>query len=266
MTLLGALCAAIATCSAALAVRRDSAVQRRLSRLGLAVGRRSRWHLVSDRDLAQAGLMRSQADVLGAKLVGALCGATIGLAIGAASGLGVVAAIAGGYCGSVLPSLAIERRAAGRRAESDRALGTLVERLEALAASGRPIEAAFGSVARRPTGASILDRVLGRAADAYALGAPLFRVLALEARGAGLDRLAALSGDLERARDLGRGSLAVVRDAKDAARADERARSLEAAAQVEGKLMLLLVGCYLPALLLLVVIPLFISLLDGLFG
>jgi len=35
---------------------------------------------------------------------------------------------------------------------------------------------------------------------------------------------------------------------------------------VEGRLMLVLVLCYLPALFLLVVIPLFIGLLDGLFG
>jgi hypothetical protein len=71
---------------------------------------------------------------------------------------------------------------------------------------------------------------------------------------------------LERSRDLGQGSLAVVRDARDTARSRRRTRSLEAAAKVEGKLMLTLVLCYLPALLLLVVIPLFLTLLDGLFG
>jgi len=41
-------------------------------------------------------------------------------------------------------------------------------------------------------------------------------------------------------------------------------RALDAASKVEGRLMLVLALCYLPALMLLVVIPLFMSLLDGL--
>jgi len=58
----------------------------------------------------------------------------------------------------------------------------------------------------------------------------------------------------------------VIRDARDAARAAERAASIEAAAKVEGKLMLTLVLCYFPALMLLVVVPLFLTLLNGLFA
>src|SRR5207248_1937607 len=71
---------------------------------------------------------------------------------------------------------------------------------------------------------------------------------------------------VERARDLGRGALVVLRDHRDRLRASERARSLDAAGRVEGRLMLVLVLCYLPALMLLVVIPLFLGLLDGLFA
>ena len=52
---------------------------------------------------------------------------------------------------------------------------------------------------------------------------------------------------------------------RDRLRASERAKSLDAAGRVEGRLMLVLVLCYLPALMLLVVIPLFLGLLDGLF-
>jgi hypothetical protein len=55
----------------------------------------------------------------------------------------------------------------------------------------------------------------------------------------------------------------VLRDHRDRLRASERAKSLDAAGQVEGRLMLVLVLCYLPALMLLVVIPLFRGLLDG---
>ena len=77
--------------------------------------------------------------------------------------------------------------------------------------------------------------------------------------------LAAIATDLERARDLGRGALVILRDHRDRLRGSERAKCLDAAGRVEGRLMLVLVVCYLPALMLLVVIPLFLGLLDGLF-
>jgi len=112
----------------------------------------------------------------------------------------------------------------------------------------------------------VLDSALRGAAGAYALGAPLYGALGASARAEGIPALAALAEALERSRGLGQGSIAVIRDARDAARAAERAASIEAAAKVEGKLMLTLVLCYLPALMLLVVIPLFLTLLDGLFG
>jgi pilus assembly protein TadC len=98
------------------------------------------------------------------------------------------------------------------------------------------------------------------------LGAPLFRALGAAADAEGIRSLRALAASLERSRDLGRGAIALIRDARDAARAAERTASLELSSQVEGKLMLTLVICYLPALMLLVVIPLFLTLLDGLFG
>jgi len=56
----------------------------------------------------------------------------------------------------------------------------------------------------------------------------------------------------------------VIRERRVALRTVERSRRLEAASQVEGRLMLVLVLCYLPALMALVVIPLFIGLLEGL--
>jgi len=158
------------------------------------------------------------------------------------------------------------RRAKGRRLAALRAVGPFLERLEAITAAGRPVETAIVALARVPTASRLLDAALSRAADSYVLGAPLFRALSAAADLEGIGSLAALAAALERSRDLGRGSIAVIRDARDAARAAERAASLEASSQVEGKLMLTLVLCYLPALMLLVVIPLFLTLLDGLFG
>ncbi|MHB8631280.1 MAG: hypothetical protein ACYC9W_05060, partial [Candidatus Limnocylindria bacterium] len=170
------------------------------------------------------------------------------------------------YGGFIWPSLAIERRARARRREAERALGPLLERVEALAAAGRPVETAVVAVARIPTSSMVLDGALRRATDAYSLGAPLFGSLSRAASAEGIAGLATLAAALERSRGLGHGSIAVVREARDAARAAERAASIEAAAMVEGKLMLTLVFCYLPALMLLVVVPLFLTLLDGLFG
>ena len=48
-------------------------------------------------------------------------------------------------------------------------------------------------------------------------------------------------------------------------RSAARERLLASASQVEGKMTLILTLCYLPALVLLVVIPLFVTLLAGLF-
>jgi hypothetical protein len=77
-------------------------------------------------------------------------------------------------------------------------------------------------------------------------------------------RLAGIASDLERARDLGHGALVVLRDHRDRLRGSERATSLDAAGRVGGRLMLVMVLCYLPALMLLVVM-LFLGLLDSLF-
>jgi len=262
----GALCAIIAAITAVAALRRDSDVERRLALLMPTIRAGSRWRPVSDRDLDQSALPRTQTEIAAAKLLGLVVGVAIGGLAGNAVGSGGVAAIACAYAGFVLPSVTVERRAAARRRDAERAIATMFERLVALAGAGRPVETALSAVARIPTGSPLLDATLRGAADAYALGAPLFRSLAVRAQAQGLGHLAGFAVELERSRDLGQGSLAVVRDARDAARSRRRNRSLEVAAKVEGKLMLTLVLCYLPALLLLVVVPLFLTLLDGLFG
>ena len=195
------------------------------------------------------------------KCLGLAVGAVVGEAIGS---VGLAAALA--YAGFVGPSIVVERRARSRRRLAERALGPLLERIEALSAAGRPIEAVVATLARSPTSSPVLDVALREAADGYALGAPLYGALGTAARGEGIPALAALAAALDRTRGLGQGSIAVIREARDAARAAERAAAIEIAAKVEGKLMLTLVLCYLPAMMLLVVIPLFLTLLDGLFG
>lgn len=216
-------------------------------------------------ELAQSGLGWSESDLVRAKFVAALAGAAFAAAVSLIAPIGPLVVVAAAYAGFILPTLRVDRAAASRRSEAEHALVTLVEWAEALVASGRPVETAFVALAERGVGARLIDDAVAAAVRSYALGAPLFRALAREAGSIGLPALAGIAGDLERARDFGRGALVVLRDHRDRLRGSERAKSLDAAGRVEGRLMLVLVLCYLPALMLLVVIPLFLGLLDGLF-
>ena len=200
-----------------------------------------------------------------AKLVAALAGAAVAAAVSLIVPFGPLVVVVAVYVGFVLPTIRVDRAAARRRSEAERALVMLVEWAEALVASGRPVETAFVAIADKSVGGRLIDDAVTAAARSYALGAPLFPALAREAESVGLPALAGMARDLERARDLGRGALVVLRDHRDRLRASERAKCLDAAGRVEGRLMLVLVLCYLPALMLLVVIPLFLGLLDGLF-
>ena len=262
----GVLLAATSLTAAVLASRPPSEVGKRLARLAP----RTRTpplvrSVLVTRDLAQSGLGWSEDDLIRAKIVTALVGASLAASIGLFAPIGPLAVVAAGYAGFILPTLRVDRAAAQRRWEAEQALVTLVEWAEALVASGRPVESAFAAIAQRGVTAELLDGAIAAAANSYALGAPLFPALAREATAVGLPALAGIASDLEGARDLGRGALVVLRDHRDLLRASERARSLDAAGRIEGRLMLVLVLCYLPALMLLVVIPLFLGLLDGLF-
>ena len=266
MIVVGAALAATAVLTAVLASRSRSAVGKRLARLAprAQLPDRVRSVLVTPA-LVQSGLDWTEADLVRAKIVLALVGAAAAAVLGLFAPVGLLVVAGAGYAGFIAPTLRADRAAASRRSEADRALVALVEWAEALVASGRPIETAFVAIAERGTGSGLIDHAIAAAARSYALGAPLFPALAREAAGIGLSTLASIAGDLERSRDLGRGALVVLRDHRDRLRASERARGLDAAGRVEGRLMLVLVLCYLPALMLLVVIPLFLGLLDGLF-
>jgi Flp pilus assembly protein TadB len=266
LNIIGSLLAAVSTAAAILASHPPSAVRRRLLMLAPPAIVRGRLRSVlTTRDLARSGLGWSDGDLVRAKLVGALTGAVVAATIALILPIGPLLVITATYAGFVLPTLYVERVAARRRADADQGLITLVEWAEALVASGRPVETALVSIAARGIGASLIDAALARASRSYSLGAPLFGALARESEAAGLAQLATIAAELERSRDLGRGALTVLRDERDRVRAAERAQGLAAAGQVETRLALVLVLCYLPALMLLVVIPLFLGLLDGLF-
>jgi tight adherence protein C len=257
---------ALSVAALVVSLRPGSAVRRRLDLIAPRDRPHASWRPVREIDLRHAGVGidadRFLALRAGTALAGGLLAATISLVVP----IGVVPIALAAYGGAVAPALLVDARARARRAGAEAAAALLVERLEALVSSGRPPETALSLLMRRSTGSPLLDATLTRAAEAHVLGAPIFRTLAAHAREEGLATCAALAEELERARDLGTGSLAAIRERRRSLRASERARCLEAASQVEGKLMLVLVLCYLPALVLLVVVPLFIGLLEGLFA
>lgn len=263
----GALLVGMAVAAGLLAARPPSSIAERLARLAprpRVPGRVASWIVTND--LGRSGAGWSASDLLRAKLV---CALALAVAVG---GIGllldiavpVAALLVAAYVGFVLPTLHVERLARRRRDDATTALLTAIEWTEALVASGRPAETALVTVAGHGVGAPLIDGALAAAVRSYTLGAPLYPALAREADAAGLPPLADLAHELERSRGLGQGTLAVLREERDRLRDRERARSLDAAGRVEGRLMLVLVLCYLPALMLLVVIPMFLGLLRGL--
>jgi tight adherence protein C len=270
VTLVGAVAAAACVALIILAVRPRSRVAARLNMLHpsgarLLSGLRAT-PFVATSTLRASGLGIAAEHVVAAKIAAALLFALLAALLSLLVPIGAAVVIASAYGGFVLPSVVVERRAASRRREAELAIAAFVEWTHALVLSGRPVDSAVLALSRRGTGARLVDDVLTRAADLYTLGAPLYVSLIRESSDAALVSLTRLAERLERARELGHGSVGVLGDLRDELRSAGRERLIASASQVEGKMTLILTLCYLPALALLVVIPLFVTLLDGLFG
>lgn len=250
MTIIGALAIGATVALLIVALQPRSSIERRLRSFGSARAPR---------------VMVDSADhLLVARISAALALGLAASVLATVASLGLIPILAAAYAGWIGPSLLAERRRERRRLEAERAVVTLVEWLHALVSSGRPLETALVTVAERMRGTTLLDGVLGRTVRDYTLGVPLHRALRRHATDDRLDGLVELAGRLDRARDLGRGALPLLADLREELRARERARALAAASAVEGKLTAVLTLCYLPALALLVIVPLFLTLLAGL--
>lgn len=222
--------------------------------------------MIDARALRTSGLAVPIEQVVAAKIALALVGALLALVVTLLLPIGALFVVAAAYGGFILPSVVIERRAASRLREAERATASFVEWTHALVVSGRPVDSAVVALARRGTGAPLVDDVLTRVAHLYTLGAPLYVALIRESKEASLVSLARTAERLERSRELGLGSISVLDDLREEFRSAAREHLLQSASQVEGKMTLILTLCYLPALVLLVVVPLFLTLLAGLFG
>lgn len=270
MSLVGAAAAAACVVLLIFATAPRSRVAARLNALRptkvRALERLRGLRLIAPATLAASGLGIAVEQLVAAKIALALVGALLSAVVALVVPIGPLVVAAAAYGGFILPSVVVERRAASRRREADRAVASFVEWTHALVSSGRPVDSAVMALAHRGTGATLVDDVLTRAADLYTLGAPLHVSLIRESREVALGSLARLAERLERARELGQGSVTVLENTREELRSAARERLLESASQVEGKVTLILTLCYLPALALLVVIPLFVTLLAGLFG
>ncbi|HET8569861.1 MAG TPA: hypothetical protein VFM93_12855 [Candidatus Limnocylindria bacterium] len=194
-----------------------------------------------------------------ARVAAALCGA----AIASLGPLGLVGVPAGGYIGWVGVGFVRDRRERRRRAAIASGSRDVVEWLEALVASRVPGETALARICAEGVGEPAIDPVLRDVSRAYALGAPLYPALAGRSEAAGANALAALALELARARDLGRASLVAIRATRDALRGAERERLIADASTAEPRLALVLVLCYLPALMLAAIVPLFLGLVRS---
>jgi tight adherence protein C len=270
VTLVGAATAAVCVTLLVLAARPRSRVAAHLDILRPASARLFAklrgLELIAPATLGASGLEIAAEQVVAAKIALALTFALVAVLVALLLPIGPLVVVASAYCGFILPTVVVERRAAARRREAERAVASFVEWVHALVLSGRPVESAIVGLSRRGTGAALVDPVLARVADLYTLGAPLYVSLVRESREAQLASLTQMAERLERSRELGQGSIGVLQDVRDELRSAARDRLLAAASQVEGKMTLILTLCYLPALALLVIIPLFVTLLAGLFG
>ena len=251
MIVAGAFATGVSVACLIIAARRPSDVERWIQRLGVA----------------RVPRIAARTDTLVvARITAGACGGLAGAAVAWWLGTGPVPIPVAAYVGALLPVVAARRREAARQNEAAHGVVTLVEGVCALVAAGRPVENAFLTIASRGTTSTLLDAVLAQTTNDYTLGVSLHRALTRAAAGSRIASLGELAARLEQARELGRGAGALLADLRDDLRAAERARALRAAAGVEGKLMLVVTLCYLPALALLVIVPLFVTLLAGLFG
>lgn len=238
----------------------------RLAR-GVAAGWRARaaslplvrsWRPLDADTLRLAGLGAvTVGDVALAKLAGALSATLLAIALG----LPPIAIPLIAYVAFVGPTVWIERRAAGRIATRRAAVLPLLDRVAALAGAGATVEQA---IAQASEAAGALSPLLREAAARAALGLSLFEACAQLAERERVDELRDLARELARARVGGRPVASILRERREVLRLSWRASRLEAASRVDGALSLVLVLAYLPALLLLVVVPLFLGLLSAL--
>ena len=223
---------------------------------------------VSERDIIRAGIdpaSLSPAEVYAAKLVAAAAILLIGLALTPVFPIALLLALPAAFLGYVLPTEWLAATGRRRQAQLLRELPDFIALVRPLAAK-HGLEHAVADVADALHAGSAGDNLLARqvraAVAAYGIGADFYVALADVATAADLEELDDLAGALAQARRVGKGTTDVLAEHERALREAERNRLLGAASTVQPKLAAILAGVYLPAFIVLIVLPLFLSTLG----
>jgi Flp pilus assembly protein TadB len=120
--------------------------------------------VIAPATLRASGFPIAIEQLVAAKIALALVGALLAAVAALLVPIGPLVVAAAAYGGFILPTVVVERRAALRRIEAESATASFVEWTHALVLSGRPVDSAMITLARRGTGTPLVDEVLARVA------------------------------------------------------------------------------------------------------
>jgi Flp pilus assembly protein TadB len=223
---------------------------------------------ISERDIVRAGFDPAEltpAEVFAAKLVLGLGILGVGLAITPIVAFALILALPVAFAGYVFPTEYLAARGRARREQLLRELPDFLSVVRPLAPK-HGLEHSVADVANAlhaaSGGTNLLARQVRSAVAAYGTGVDLYEALTDVATAADLEELDELAAGLAQARRLGRGVPDVLADHERTLRESERNRLLGSASTVQPKLALILAAVYLPAFVVLVLVPLFLSTLG----
>jgi len=223
---------------------------------------------VSERDLIRAGFdpqVLTPAEVYAAKVVLALAILAVGFALTPLFSAALLVALPIAFVGYVFPTEYLASRAKARQAQIARELPDFLALVRPLAAK-HGLEHAVADVAdalhEASAGANLLARQIRGAVAAYGTGTDLYAALRDVAAASDIEALDELAAALAQSRKLGKGVGETLGEHERSLRDAERNRLIGAASTVQPKLAAILAGIYLPAFVLLIVVPLFVSTLG----
>jgi Flp pilus assembly protein TadB len=223
---------------------------------------------VSERDIIRAGFdpqVLTPAEVYAAKLVLAAAILAIGVALSPLFSAALLVALPIAFVGYVFPTEYLGSRAKTRQAQIARELPDFLALVRPLAAK-HGLEHAFADVAdalhEASAGGNLLARQIRSAVAAYGTGIDLYAALHDIATASDIEALDELAASLAQSRRLGKGVGETLAEHERSLRDAERNRLIGAASTVQPKLAAILAGIYLPAFVLLIVVPLFVSTLG----
>ena len=223
---------------------------------------------VSERDLIRAGFdpqVLTPAEVYAAKVVLAAATLAVGFALTPLFSAALLVALPIAFVGYVFPTEYLASRAKVRQAQIARELPDFLALVRPLAAK-HGLEHAVADVAaalhEASAGTNLLARQIRGAVAAYGTGTDLYAALRDVAAASDIEALDELAAALAQSRKLGKGVGETLGEHERSLRDAERNRLIGAASTVQPKLAAILAGIYLPAFVLLIVVPLFVSTLG----